>query len=188
VVVVDSERSLENVGTIIDQVAAAVGLPDEGAALAERSAAQIDAKIAEIAAVAPQDPAEKLRVAFLYVRGQAGVYYMFGTDSGADTLITALGATDVATEIGWEGMRPLNDEGLVSAAPDVVLVMTKGLESAGGVDGLLEAIPALQSTPAGENRRIVDMSDNEILSYGPGTAGVLDALAVALYAPAAPAS
>jgi len=188
VVVVDSERSLENVGTIIDQVAAAVGLPDEGAALAERSAAQIDAKIAEIAAVAPQDPAERLRVAFLYVRGQAGVYYMFGTDSGADTLITALGATDVATEIGWEGMRPLNDEGLVSAAPDVVLVMTKGLESAGGVDGLLEAIPALQSTPAGENRRIVDMSDNEILSYGPGTADVLDALAVALYAPAAPAS
>lgn len=32
------------------------------------------------------------------------------------------------------------------------------------------------------------MSDNEILSYGPGTADVLDALAVALYAPAAPAS
>jgi len=186
VVVVDSERSLENVGTIIDQVATAVGLPEEGAALAERSAAQIDAKIAEIAAIAPQDPAERLRVAFLYVRGQAGVYYMFGTDSGADTLITALGATDVATEIGWSGMRPLNDEGLVSAAPDLVLVMTKGLESTGGVDGLLDAIPALQSTPAGENRRVVDMSDDEILSYGPGTADVLDALAVALYAPGAP--
>lgn len=188
VVVVDSERSLGTVATLIEQVATAVGLPAEGAALAERSAAQVDAKIAEIAEVAPQDPAEKLRVAFLYVRGQAGVYYMFGTDSGADSLITALGATDVATEIGWTGMRPLNDEGLVSAAPDVVLVMSKGLESTGGVDGLLEAVPALQSTPAGENRRVVDMSDDEILSYGPGTADVLDALAVALYAPGAPTS
>ena len=183
VVVVDSHRSLRNVTDLITEVAAAVGLPAEGAALAERVAGEIDAKIAEIAEVVPAEDADRLRIAFLYVRGQAGVYYMFGTDSGADTLVTALGGIDVATEIGWTGMRPVSDEGLISAQPDVVLVMSEGLSSAGGVDGLLESIPALAQTPAGEKRRIIDMDDSEILSFGPGTADVLDALAVALYAP-----
>ena len=183
VVVVDSHRSLDNVTDLIGEVAAAVGLPEQGAALAEQVSGEIDAKIAEIAEIVPADDADRLRIAFLYVRGQAGVYYMFGTDSGADTLVTALGGIDVATEIGWSGMRPVNDEGLISAQPDVVLVMSEGLSSAGGVDGLIESIPALAQTPAGERRRIIDMDDSEILSFGPGTADVLDALAVALYAP-----
>ncbi|MDO9396927.1 MAG: ABC transporter substrate-binding protein, partial [Herbiconiux sp.] len=138
---------------------------------------------AAIAAVAPTDPAERLRIVFLYVRGQAGVYYLFGQGSGADDLVTALGGIDVSAEIGWNGMRPLTDEGLVAAAPDLVLVMSGGLESVDGVDGLLEAVPALQQTPAGQHRRVVDMPDSQILSFGPDSARVLEALAVGLYAP-----
>ena len=91
---------------------------------------------------------------------------------------------DVAGEIGWAGMKPVTDEGIVKAAPDVVLVMSDGLSSVGGVDGLLETLPAVASTPAGESRRIIDMADSTVLSFGPQTADVLDALAVALYAPA----
>jgi iron complex transport system substrate-binding protein len=182
VVVVDSHRSLEGVGTLIAQVAAAVGLPEQGAELAERSQAEIDATTAQIAAIAPADPADRLRVVFLYLRGQSGVYYMFGTGSGADSLITALGGVDVATEIGWEGMRPITDEGLIAAQPDLVLVMTKGLESVGGVDGLLEQLPAVAQTPAGAHRRVVDMADTQILSFGPTSAQTLDALARAFYA------
>ncbi len=182
VVVLDPHRSLDTVGALIGSVAEAVGLPDEGAILAQRVQAEIDETSAAIAQIAPQDPADKLRVVFLYLRGQAGIYYMFGTGSGADSLITSLGAVDVATEIGWSGMRPVTDEGLISAAPDVVLVMTKGLESVGGVDGLLEQMPAVAQTPAGEHRRVIDMSDTEILSFGPTSARTLDALARALYA------
>jgi iron complex transport system substrate-binding protein len=182
VVVVDSHRSLEGVGTLIAQVAAAVGLPEQGVTLAERSQAEIDATTAQIAAIAPADPADRLRVVFLYLRGQSGVYYMFGTGSGADSLITALGGVDVATEIGWEGMRPITDEGLIAAQPDLVLVMTKGLESVGGVDGLLEHLPAVAQTPAGAHRRVVDMADTQILSFGPTSAQTLDALARAFYA------
>ncbi|GMA32776.1 ABC transporter substrate-binding protein [Litorihabitans aurantiacus] len=182
VVVVDAERSLETVDDLIRQVAAAVGLPDEGEALAERTQERIDTARAEIAEIAP--PAgEGLRTVFLYVRGGSGIYYLFGQGSGTDSLITGLGGVDVATEIGWTGMQPVTDEGLIAMQPEVVLLMTKGLESTGGVDGLLEAVPALASTPAGENRRFVDMADTEILSFGPASAEVLEALAVALYAP-----
>ncbi|HEY0187653.1 MAG TPA: ABC transporter substrate-binding protein [Cellulomonas sp.] len=182
VVVVDSERSLDSIGTLIEQVAAAVGLPEEGAELIARTETEVEAVTAEIDTLVPADPADRLRVVFLYLRGESGVYYMFGAGSGADSLISALGGVDVATEIGWEGMRPLTDEGLISAQPDLVLVMTKGLESVGGVDGLLEQVPALAETPAGESRRVVDMADTQILSFGPTTAQTLDALARAFYA------
>lgn len=183
VVVVDAHRSLDTVDDLITSVAAAVGLPEEGAALAARTQAEIDEVTAEIARLAPEDPADRLRVVFLYLRGQAGVSYMFGSGSGADSLITALGGVDVAGEIGWEGMRPITDEGLIAAQPDLVLVMTKGLDSVGGVDGLLEQLPAVAQTPAGEHRRIVDMADTQVLSFGPTSAQTLDALARAFYAP-----
>jgi iron complex transport system substrate-binding protein len=183
VVVVDSHRSIDSVGALIIQVADSLGVSERGAALAARTMTAIDAKVAEIAAVAPADPAQRLRMMFLYVRGQSGVYYLFGEESGADTLITALGGIDVAGEIGWQGMRPVTDEALIDANPDLILMMSKGLESVGGVDGLAEHLPAVAQTDAGRNRRIVDMSDTTILSFGPATAQVLDALAVAVYAP-----
>lgn len=183
VVVVDSDRSIDNVAELIRQVAEPLGVPEAGQALAERTQERIDAISAEIAEIAPSDPRQRLRTVFLYVRGQSGIYYMFGEHSGADSLIEALGLYDVAEEIGWSGMKPLTDEGLVAAQPDLVLMMTGGLESAGGLDGLLDRLPALAQTPAGQHRRFVAMDDSQILGFGPITADVLNALAVAVYAP-----
>ncbi|CDK01925.1 ABC-type transporter, periplasmic subunit (fragment) [Microbacterium sp. C448] len=80
-------------------------------------------------------------------------------------------------------------EALVAAQPDVLVMMTDGLASVDGIDGLLERIPALAQTPAGQHRRVVDMADTEILSFGPRSAQIIRALARALYAPAdSPAS
>ncbi|GAA1925205.1 hemin ABC transporter substrate-binding protein [Nocardioides hwasunensis] len=183
VVVTDSHRGLDNLASLTRQVADALGVPGEGKQLGRRIADEADAMEESIARVTPKDLNQRLRTVFLYVRGTSGVYYMFGQDSGADSLIEAVGGYDVSSEIGWKGMRPLTDEGLISAQPDVVLMMSKGLESVGGVDGLLERFPALAQTPAGEHERIVAMNDDQILSYGPRTADVLNALAVALYAP-----
>ena len=118
------------------------------------------------------------------MRGSANVYYIFGRDSGADSLIEAVDGIDVAGEIGWEGMKPMTAEALVAAQPDVLVMMTDGLASVGGVDGLVERIPALAQTPAGANRRVVDMADADILAFGPRTADVIRALARAVYAPA----
>lgn len=183
VVVVDPHRSAEDAGALTRAVADALGMSDAGELLAERTQSQIDATVADVAALAPADDADRLRAVFLYVRGQSGVYYMFGDGSGADSLIESLGAVDVAGEIGWTGMRPVNDEGMVSAQPDVILMMSGGLESVGGVDGLLERLPAIAQTPAGQNRRVVAMPDSQILAFGPATSGVLDSLARGLYAP-----
>ena len=183
VVFVDAEPSLDGVGELARQVAAALGAAPAGDALAERLQGEIAAKVAEISAIAPTDPTKKLRMLFLYLRGASGIYYLFGEESGADVLIDALGGIDVAGEIGWDGMKPMTDEALVAADPDLILVMTDGLASVGGVDGLLASKPAIALTRAGQNRRFVDMADGEVLGFGPRTAGVLDALARAIYAP-----
>jgi iron complex transport system substrate-binding protein len=120
---------------------------------------------------------------FLYLRGNAGVYYMFGEESGADDLIDALGGIDVAGELGWEGMRPMTDEALIAADPDLIITMTGGLESTGGIEGLLQEKPAVALTAAGQHERIVDMDDGTVLSFGPRSADVIEALARAVYAP-----
>ena len=182
VVFVDTDPTVAGVGELAQQVAAALGAPAAGESLAASLTAGIDAKLAEIAAVIPTGAAP-LRMIFLYLRGTSGIYYLFGEESGADVLIRSLGGVDVAAEIGLDGMRPMTDEAMVAANPDLILVMTDGIASVGGVDGLLESKPAIALTTAGQHRRFVDMADGEILAFGPRTADVLDALARAIYAP-----
>jgi iron complex transport system substrate-binding protein len=118
------------------------------------------------------------------MRGRAGVYYMYGNDPDgtrgiAGVLIEELGGVDVAGEEDWVS-GSLTAEGLMKLEPDLILMLTLGLESVGGVDGLLE-IPGVAQTPAGERRRVVDMSDYEMFTWGPRTPEVLEALAEAIY-------
>jgi iron complex transport system substrate-binding protein len=183
VVFLAPEPGISGVAPLARDVAAALGAEAAGEQLAERLDSGIREKEAEIAEIAPKDPADRLRMVFLYLRGGSGIYYLFGEESGASDLVTALGGIDVASEIGWTGMRPMTDEAMIAADPDLILVMTDGLASAGGVDGLLEAKPAIALTRAGQNRRFVSMADGEILGFGPRTVDVLDALARAIYAP-----
>lgn len=185
VVVISSERRLDNTGELVDEISTALGVPSRGVELNERLHRELDEVASEVAAVAPMNPEDKARMLFLYVRGNANIYYIFGRDSGADSLIDAVGGIDVASEIGWEGAQPMTAEALVAAQPDVIVMMTKGLESMGGVDGLLEKLPAVAQTPAGANRRIIDMEDSQVLSFGPRSAEIVRALARALYAPTA---
>ena len=180
VVFVENEHSFVGAQDLAREVAAVYGAPEAGRLLAD----QIGARISEVAqAVAQIAPDPGLRMLFLYLRGGSGIYYLFGEESGADDLIHALGGLDVAGEIGWRGMRPITDEAIIAADPDLIIVMTDGLASVGGVDGLLDEIPAVALTTAGKHRRFVDMADGQVLSFGPRTANVIDALARAIYAP-----
>ncbi|HWH29680.1 MAG TPA: ABC transporter substrate-binding protein [Mycobacteriales bacterium] len=171
VVLVPEAWSLEEVYPRITAVAEALGVPDAGRALVERTREQVEQALA----AAPRRD-RPLRIAFLYVRGNAGVYLMGGRGSGADSLFEAIGAVDAGSAIGLERFRPLTSEGLVLAAPDVIVVMSKGLESVGGPEGLLE-VAGVAQTPAGQGRRFVAMDDGALLSFGPRTGAVVTELA-----------
>ena len=180
VVIMSDQRSRDEIGPQIEAVAEVLGVAGLGVQLADRVEAELAEAQARVAALAPADPADRMRMVFLYMRGTAGIYYWFGEGSGADDLIEDLRGVDVASEVGLEGMRPLNAEGLVKAEPDMYLMMTKGLESVGGVDGLMD-VPGVADTNAGINSCVVDMSDYQILSFGPQFPSTLTALADAIY-------
>jgi iron complex transport system substrate-binding protein len=176
VLVVDPATGLDDVGARIRAVAGALGVPDAGERLVRRSEQRI-------AAVRESVPAERPRprVAFLYLRGSASVYLIGGRGSGATSLIEAAGGVDAGADSGLEkDFTALTSEALVKAAPDAILVMSKGLASVGGVDGLVK-IPGVAQTPAGADRRIVAVEDGVLLTYGPRTDQVLGSVVRQLY-------
>lgn len=175
-VVLDPAQDLGDVGGRIDAVAAALGVADEGAKLRERTEQKIEAARGEIP-VSGDEP----RVAFLYVRGSASVYMLGGARSGAASLIEAAGGVDAGKESGLDkDFTPITSEALAKAAPDVLLVMTKGLESVGGVDGLVQ-LPGVAQTPAAMDRRIASVDDGVLLNYGPRTDAVLRSLVAQIH-------
>jgi iron complex transport system substrate-binding protein len=66
-------------------------------------------------------------------------------------------------------------EAVATLNPDVFLVMSKGLESVGGVDGLVQ-LPGIAQTQAGKNRAIVAVDDSLLLSFGPRSYSLLAVL------------
>lgn len=180
IVVFDEAWSLEEMAPRVRAVAVALGVAEAGEALVGRTEAEIE----QARLQAPPDPP---RVAFLYLRGSAGVYLIGGDGAGADSMIEGVGAVDAGTEAGLTKFTPITTEALISAAPDAILVMTKGLESVGGVDGLVE-IPGIAQTPAGRDRRVVAVEDGLLLNFGPRSGQALALIAEQLYAdvPAAP--
>lgn len=183
VVTVDRAVDPESSFKTAQQVADALGVSEAAPTLISGLEQAIAAKEAEVRELLPADSSKLPRVAFLYVRGTAGIYYLFGEGSGADSLIRSLGAVDVAEEVGWIGERPMTEEALIAMDPDIILVMTKGLESAGGVDGLIAAQPSIALTKAGQNRRIIDVDDTLIFAGGTRIPDVIDGLARAIYSP-----
>ncbi|MFJ3707396.1 MULTISPECIES: hemin ABC transporter substrate-binding protein [unclassified Streptomyces] len=186
-VVIDPAKGLDDVDRRIDAVASALGVPDAGTALKQRT----DDRLAAVrkSAPAPEDgrkdgrkDGQRPRVAFLYLRGTASVYLLGGRDSGASSLLEAAGAIDAGKASGLtKDFTAITSEALAKAAPDVILVMTKGLESVGGTDGLVK-IPGVAETPAGMDRRVVSIDDGVLLNYGPRTDQVLASLVRQLYA------
>lgn len=172
VIVFAAPDELEDVPARIGAVAATLGVPGAGQELTERTAQ----RLAEARRTVP-DTGSRPRVAFLYVRGSASVYLLGGAESGAVSLIEAAGGVDAGKESGLaKDFTPLTSEALAAAAPQVILVMTAGLESVGGVDGLLD-LPGVAQTPAGMDRRVAVIEDGVLLNYGPRTDAVVADLA-----------
>ena len=119
------------------------------------------------------------RVAFLYLRGTSAVYLIGGSGSGADSLLKAVGAVDVGAQNLDRPFNTLTAESLAALNPDLILVMSKGLESVGGVQGLLK-LPGVAQTNAGKNAAVIDVDDSLLLSFGPRTPALVQALATAL--------
>lgn len=164
---VDLDGARRNVA----RIAAAVGEGDVAAVLAalERDLAAADA----LRARATSRP----RALFVYARGP-GRLLVGGRDTPAAELLRLAAADNAGAALA--GMKPWSAEAVVAAAPDVVVLPARGLESLGGAAGLL-ALPGLAETPAGRARRVVAIDDLKLLGFGPRVGEGLRELLVALH-------
>lgn len=149
--------SVEEARRIIREVSALLDREEEGAALVAGLEERLR-EAEELAGGAETEP----RVLFVYARG-AGTLMVGGEETGADRMIKLAGGQNPA---GFKGFRPLTAESLVAARPDAFLLLDKGLESLGGVEGFLK-VPGVAQTPAGRNRAIIAMDDLYLLGFGP---------------------
>jgi len=161
--------SLEDLPIKVRAVGRAIGAQNQ----AEELVKQLNQSL--IASTVKNSP----RVAFLYLRGTSSVYLIGGAGSGADSLLTAIGAIDVGAQTLDRPFNTLTAESLAALNPDVILVMSKGLESVGGIEGLLK-LPGVAQTRAGKNSAVIDVDDSLLLSFGPRTPSLVDALGKAL--------
>ena len=162
--------SVAEIAQDIRAVARAVGLAGEGT----RLAAHTQAEVRKVQRAIPAG--RKPKVAFLYMRGNAGVYLIGGKGSGADSMIDAAGGVDAGTAMGLDApFTPITSEALVQAAPDIILMTTSGLASVGGMEGLLK-VPGVAQTPAAASRQVVTEDDGVLYSFGSRTPEALRTL------------
>ena len=183
-VIIPNEATPTGAGQKIRAVAAALGIPERGEDMAD----SLDAAIAE-ATVPPDHDDNRPRVVALYVRGTVA-QLVLGESANTRWLINSAGGVDVSEAMGIDDSAPISAEAILAAAPDVLLVPAAGLDSVGGVDGLLE-IGGLGQTPAGQNRQVLAYDDQLLLGNGPRTAQMLarlreDLSAVVVAAPTDP--
>ncbi|WP_238419113.1 hemin ABC transporter substrate-binding protein [Gordonia sp. 'Campus'] len=175
VVVFPAIRNLETNDALIRSVAAALGVRDEG----EKLVARTDAQISAARELVP-NPSGDPTMAFLYIRGR-NLLLLAGPGSGADDLIETLGGRDAGAAADLTGaFTAISAEAMITADPDVIIVMTQGAATVGGPDGVL-TLPGVADTEAGRNRRVVQMDESQILAFGPDVGQVLSALARSIY-------
>lgn len=100
-----------------------------------------------------------------------------GNDTAADAFIRYAGGINPLSI--YSGYKPVSEEWLVKAEPDVVLMLSDG---AGGPT-LKDVFShkALQETPAARSQSLVVLEGPYMLGFGPRTAEAIKKLAAALY-------
>jgi iron complex transport system substrate-binding protein len=94
-------------------------------------------------------------------------------------LISAIGAVDLGAAKLANPFNAMSAELMASLNPDVILVMSKGLQSVGGISGLVE-LPGIAQTSAGKSGRVIAVDDSLLLSFGPRTPDLLKRLRAAV--------
>ncbi|MGV6875003.1 heme/hemin ABC transporter substrate-binding protein [Pseudochelatococcus sp. B33] len=159
---------------VVDKIRA-VGAATGRAEAAEELAAAVARRFALLEGLAGQvgDPKK-----VLFMLGfRDGRPLVAGQGTAADGIIHLAGATNAAQ--GFDGYKPMTDEAILQASPDIVVTM-------GGTGHALDARelfsrPAFAGTPAARDGRLVSRDGLFLLGFGPRTPQAAADLLHALY-------
>ncbi|MGY0146278.1 heme/hemin ABC transporter substrate-binding protein [Edwardsiella tarda] len=160
---IDGANSLDAVEVKIRQLAEALGRQREGQALI----ADYQRRLAAV----PRTP---LASRVLFILSHNGMSPMAaGQQTAADAIIRAAGAQNAMQ--GFNRYRPLSQEGVIAAQPDLILLTRDGAAALGGSERVWN-LPGLAQTPAARHRRVLVVDDMALLGFTLGTPDALAAL------------
>lgn len=137
----------------------------------ERAAQALQAQLdAQWASVQQAVAGAARRPRALFILSHGGSPMVAGTGTAADALIRFAGATNAITQ--FAGYRPLTAEAMASAAPEVLLNSTQGIEALGGEAAFWQR-PELALTPAFRRKALVAMEASHLLGFGPRLPGAV---------------
>ena len=160
VLLLNEPRSFETAKQRLLTIGKAVGRGEK----AEELTKTLDTDIKKLETkLASRKGQPKQKALFLYLRGTQTTLVL-GADTAPGAMFDIIEAENAAGNI--KGNKPMTAEAVIAAQPDVYVLFPTGLESVGGVDGLLK-LPGLAHTPAGQNRRVVTLDGQYLSGFGP---------------------
>jgi len=155
------------VGEALDVEAAAVAL-----------ASDVTSKLQSAQTAAATQAGDTPKRVLFILSTQGGRILASGQNTAANGIIEMAGGVNVITQ--FEGYKPLSDEAVTAAAPDVILMMDRSGDHSSDNAELL-AMPAIATTPAARTQSVVRMNGLYLLGFGPRTADAVVDLTAALY-------
>ncbi|MGU3576801.1 hemin ABC transporter substrate-binding protein [Brucellaceae bacterium C25G] len=101
-----------------------------------------------------------------------------GTGTAADNIIKMAGGVNVIDS--FAGYKQMTDEAVDKLAPDFILMMS-GSGGHMAKEAEILAHPAIVSTPAGKNKKVIQMDGLYLLGFGPRTGAAVRELTEAFY-------
>lgn len=171
--IIDVPEAYDQEGVIrkINIIAQALGKENEAQALTKAINEGFKANEALVANIT-----KPKRVLFL-LSVQNGRAIAAGRGTPPDALIKLAGAVNVVDQ--FQGFKPINDEALVTAAPDAILFMGNGGLPITSNDIL--AMPSLAYSPAAKNHALLKIDAMYFLGFGPRSAQAVHELITMLY-------
>ncbi|MEW6435997.1 MAG: ABC transporter substrate-binding protein [Pseudomonadota bacterium] len=117
----------------------------------------------------------RTRVLFI-IAMQSGRPIVAGRSTAADAMIGLAGGLNVAAD--FSGYKPMNDESILAAAPDVIVMMANGNRPS---NAQIFQLPAFKATPAAAHQRLVALDGLYLLGFGPRTPQACEDLLSAFY-------
>jgi len=167
IVKVSDRASIESLYERVQQIARVLSAEEKGDVLIE----QIRAEVAR----AQARPGKNLKTALIVNR--TGTIQAAGSHTAASVLMSLAGLTNVL-ETAQKGYKPISAESLVNFGPELIIVTEGSVQASGGLAKFLKH-PAIATTPAAINKRVVVMDDLLALGLGLRVAQAIEQLKLA---------
>lgn len=147
-----------------------VGRETGRVAEADKLLAQLDA---QWSAVQAQVAKAQRKPRALFVLAHSGTPQVAGRGTAAHALMQYAGCVNAIDQ--FEGYKPLTAEAMASAAPEVIINTTQGIEAMGGEQAFWKR-PELSLTPAFAKKALVALEASHLLGFGPRLPTAVQAL------------